>query len=83
MSQVTLPEFIDMSLALWTEENLRTQPLRDFSSILEQLTPSDAKVERPIPRQEVKQQNEASMAALQAMLKGVQNAPTRKPRRRK
>ena len=45
--------------------------------------PAAAPRERIPARQDVKQQNEQSMAALQAMLGNVQNAPTkrRKPRK--
>lgn len=57
---------------------MRIQPLKDFSTLREVITPSDARVERAAPRAEVKQQNENAMAALQGMLSGVQNAPGRK-----
>ena len=64
------------------EEHQRLTPVKDFLSLAEQLLPTDAKVERAAPRRDVKAQNEASMAALQAMLGQVQGAPIpRKPRK--
>lgn len=75
MSTVTFPEFLNMSLALWMEENLRIKPLQQFEALKEIITPADAKVERAVPREAVKQQNKQSMEALQAMFSNVQNAP--------
>jgi hypothetical protein len=65
------------------EEHQRLTPVKDFASLVEQILPSDAKVERAVPRQDVKAQNAASMAALEAMLGKVQGAPTKRkqPRR--
>ena len=53
------------------EENLRIKPLQDYATLLQTITPSDAKVERAVPKAEVKSQNEQSMAALKAMMSGV------------
>jgi hypothetical protein len=66
---------LDAAYALWIEENVRISPLKDFSSLREIVTPSDARVERPIPKTEVKQQNEQAMAALQGILSGVKGRP--------
>lgn len=54
---------------------MRISPLKDFSTLREVIAPSDARVERAVPKAVVKHQNEQSMAALQGMLKGVQGAP--------
>lgn len=64
------------------EERVRIQPLQDMLSLTQQLEPANAKVERAPEPREVKAQNEQSMAALQAMLAPVPNAPTKKKPRR-
>lgn len=81
MSTVTFPEFLNMSLALWTEENLRIKPLQDFSALREIITPSDAKVERAVSKREVETQNKQAIAELQGMLQGMQGAPRRRGRK--
>ena len=79
-----LADFMDATYALAVEDHTRINPLQGVEAAAERWLPATAKVERvPAPR-EVKSQNEASMAQLQAMLAPVPNAPTkRKPRRTK
>lgn len=80
---MTLPLFLNASYALLVEEHTRITPLTDFGSLGEKLMPADAKRERAPVQREVKAQNEQSLAALQAMLASIPNAPTKKPRRAK
>ena len=77
-----LADFMDATYALAVEDHTRINPLQGVEAATERWMPAAHQRERvPQPR-EVKSQNEQSMAALQAMLAPVPNAPTkRKPRK--
>jgi hypothetical protein len=79
-----LADFMDATYALAVEDHTRINPLQGIEDAAARWLPASAKVEH-VPRQaDVKAQNESSMAALQAMLAPVPNAPTkRKPRKTK
>lgn len=78
---MTLPRFLDAAYALWMEENLRIKPLQDFFTLSEVIMPSNAKVERAVPKAEVQAKNKEAMAALEGMLQGVHGVK-RRPRKR-
>ena len=73
---------MDAAYALAVEDHTRINPLQGVEAAAERWLPAAHQRER-VPRPaEVKSQNEQSMAALQAMLAPIPNAPTkRKPRK--
>jgi hypothetical protein len=77
-----LADFMDATYALAVEDHTRINPLQGVEEAAARWLPQTHQRER-VPRPtEVKSQNEASMAALQAMLAPVPNAPTKKKPRR-
>jgi hypothetical protein len=81
---LTFTDFLDATFALAVEDHTRINPLQSVEAAADRWMP-EAHQRQVVPKQrEVKSQNEASMAALQAMLAPVPNAPTkRKPRKTK
>ena len=74
---------MDAAYALAVEDHTRINPLQGVEAAAERWLPAAHQRER-VPRPaEVKNQNEQSMAALQAMLAPVPNAPGKRktPRR--
>jgi hypothetical protein len=79
-----LADFMDATYALAVEDHTRINPLQGIEDAAERWMPAAHRSERVPKPAEVKSQNEQSMAALQAMLAPVPNAPTkRKPRKTK
>jgi hypothetical protein len=77
-----LADFMDATYALAVEDHTRINPLQGVEDAAARWLPAAHRPERVPPQAEVKNQNEQSMAALQAMLAPVPNAPTkRKPRK--
>lgn len=75
---MTLPDFLDASYALMAEEHQRINPFKDLLSVSSEFTPTPG---REQVKTTVAKQNQEGMEMLQGVLKNVQGAPTRKPRR--
>ena len=75
---------MDAAFALAVEDHTRINPLQGVEDAASRWLPEAHQRERVPKQADVKAQNESSMAALQAMLAPVPNAPTkRKPRKTK
>ena len=75
-------DFMDISYSLALEDHARINPLQGLEALSEKIVPLGRKMQQ-IPKQtDVKSQNTESLAALNAILSRVPDAPIRKKPRR-
>ena len=68
-------DFMDISYSLLMEDHARVSPLEGFEQLSQKIVPAGRQMEQVPRKEDVAAQNQQSMAALQAMMSGVQRKP--------